>query len=150
MSDESRDVWVSIEAEATEEEIDAIAAVFARYGLKSEINAGLLRLSQGPLPWALEISVVLTSFLSAFGAAAGGDTWRGLKALVAALYAARRGRGKPDGVIKLHADGGRLIQLDDDLPDVAYEEIEEGRLDRRGLYVWDPERQGWKRISSDK
>jgi hypothetical protein len=64
--------------------------------------------------------------------------------LIESLYSTRRDRGKPDGVIHLDADGGRRIELPDDLPDEAYRALERGEPEERGIYVWDAETSTWQ------
>jgi hypothetical protein len=139
-------VYAEIEAEASEEEIAAVRVTFTDAGLDVEINAGLMRFSDGPLPWhlALGIHTLKELFESGLVGAAGAEGWMQLKRLIGALYAARRNRGKPDGVIRLDADGGRRIELPDDLPDEAYRALERGEPEERGIYVWDPETSTWQ------
>jgi hypothetical protein len=142
-------VYVSMEKEASDDEVAAVRAVFAEFGvLNAEVNPNLLRFSSGPLPWHLTIGVHTLKDLLESGlvGAAGAEGWQRLKQLVAALYSARQNRGKPDGVIRLEADGGRRIELPDDLPDDAYRALGRGEPEERGIYVWDAQANRWDRL----
>jgi hypothetical protein len=138
-------VMVSLEAEATETEIAAVKEAFAGSGIEAEVSASFLGLSADLVPWHLTVGLIvypLGAFITAVAAAAGEDAWRSLKRLVSNLYEARRGKGKSDGVIHLEAPGIR-VELDDDLPDEAYQALARGDLSD-GLYAWDRERGEWR------
>jgi hypothetical protein len=86
-------VSVTLEVEASPEQVNDVEGLFRDAGVPATVNAGLFRASVGPLPWAVMLEVPLTAFFTALAAAAGTDAWQAMKHLVRDLYDVRRRSG---------------------------------------------------------
>jgi hypothetical protein len=102
-------VEVSLEAEASAADREAVVRVFESADIQADVRADYIRRSADLLPWLIVIGVVAARFLwAALGGAgdeAGRDTWRGLKSLVTGLYEARRSSESPQGGVSIRGLG---------------------------------------------
>src|SRR4051794_19592392 len=82
---------------ATDQEVEAVRAVFRAYGFDPELKDDYARRSTGVLPWIIIVTLgtPILAFLRAFGAAvgtaAGQDAYPAFKNLVKDLWASRAG-----------------------------------------------------------
>jgi hypothetical protein len=140
-------IQVTLESEAADADLAAVAGVFESAGIPVEIEGAYIRHSAQILPWLIEIE---SSFRYLAAGAAGGavaaigtDGWIAVKRLVGCLYEARKGRGD---VVLRDPDTRTEVPLPRDLPDEAYQrlsEIEEPRAPQSGILRWDRERRAW-------
>jgi hypothetical protein len=135
---------VSIDREASEEEVDAVDAAFREAGLDAEVRASYGRKSLDLLPWIVLIALPLKGFLDAFGREAGQDAYAALKRLVTRIREGRR--GNKGTIVVQSRESSTTLVLGDDLPDEAYAALFE--LDPKeyeGAYLlWDEDRGEWK------
>jgi hypothetical protein len=144
-------VEVSLEAEASAADREAVVRVFESADIQADVRADYIRRSADLLPWLIVIGVVAARFLwTALGGAgdeAGRDAWRGLKSLVTGLYEARRSSESPQGGVSIRdSETSVEIQLPPGLPDQAYIriiQIEFPNAPLSGILRWDDNAQDW-------
>jgi hypothetical protein len=135
---------VSIDRDASDEEIEAVKAAFREAGFGAEVQASYGRKALETLPWIVFITAPITAFLTGFAAAAGKDAWEAVKAFVVKIKAARGG-GK--GEIVVRAPNGANLVIGDDLPDEAFVGLAELNLDDypdNAYFVWHDKRREWR------
>jgi len=138
---------VSIDRDASDEEIEAVEAAFREAGFDVEVQASYGRKALETLPWIVFITAPITAFLTGFAAAAGKDAWEAVKAFVVEIKAARGG-GK--GEIVVRAPNGANLVIGDDLPDEAFVRLAELNLDDYpddAYFVWNDERREWRDVT---
>lgn len=135
---------VSIDRDASDEEIEAVETAFREAGFDVEVQASYGRKALETLPWIVFITAPITAFLTGFAAAAGKDAWEAVKAFVVKIKAARGG-GK--GEIVVRAPNGANLVISDNLPDEAFVGLAELNLDDYpddAYFVWHDERREWR------
>jgi len=136
---------VSIDVEASEEEVEAVAAAFRDAGIDASVSPTYGRKSLGTeLPWIVLIGLPLKGFLTAFGEEAGRDAWAALKSLVTKI---RDARNSDNGSIVVQSrESPTTLVISKELPDAGYVAL--FNLDSEaseGAYLlWDEERGEWK------
>jgi len=143
-------VEVSLEAEASAADREAVARVFESADIRADVRADYIRRSADLLPWLIVIGVTVRFLWAAVGGAgdeAGRDAWRGLKSLVTGLYEARRSSESPQGGVSIRdSETGVEIQFPPGLPDLAYiriVQIESPSAPLSGILRWDENAQDW-------
>ena len=141
-------VQVIVEIEADDDEIARLGEVLRRYGIEADVRAGLVRLSEGPLPASTDIFIPIVAFLSAFAAAAGADAYRRVRAFVQDVNAARSASKRPAGTVHLRdLDHHFELLLQPNLDEDAYRALFELDLDQffdGGIIWFDPETRHWR------
>lgn len=141
--DEREFAEVSLDANATEEEVRAVERAFDEAGFPVIVDAGLEFRSRYPdvIPWTVVLIAPLGVFLSAIAKRAADDTYDALKRWLVQLVEARReGRGQitidePD----------RDIVLTTETPDEALRQLAAGEIPESGYVVWDDDERVWRR-----
>jgi hypothetical protein len=139
-------VKVTIRGKLAAEEIAAVGAVVSEWGLLSSPPQ-----TEEPRRSTAEfVTVFLTTPLSGFFAAIGkeaaGDTYGGLKRLVAQLRGALK---RSEGVVVLEdAGSGPMIEIPPDLPDDAISRLREFDFKTlgQGTISWDPKSRSWHHL----
>jgi|tagenome__1003787_1003787.scaffolds.fasta_scaffold19455531_1 hypothetical protein len=137
---------------ATDQEVEAVRAVFRAYGFDPELKDDYARRSTGVLPWIIIVTLgtPILAFLRAFGAAvgtaAGQDAYPAFKNLVKDLWASRAGLPATHGAIEFEDSDNTRVILTSGLPDKALDALLRMDLEEhRGEYlVWDEESGIWR------
>jgi hypothetical protein len=141
---------VSVDVEASEEEVEAVDAAFRDVGLSVEVRASYVRKSVGLLPWIVLIVLPLKGFLEQLGREAATDTYAALKRLVARIREARQ--GNEGSIVVEDPESSTTLVIGEDLPDEAYIGLYKmDPEDYEGAYLlWDPDRGEWKDATPGK
>jgi hypothetical protein len=141
-------VDVSLEAEASANEIAAVAAAFAEAGIPAEVKADFERRGAGGnYPWLVVVSVPAAAFFTTLANEAGKDAYKVLKRLVGRIHEARKASSKAKGSLTLVDEAtGTWIALPPGLPDEAWRLLPEAQLTElpSGSLRWDPETLQWR------
>jgi len=138
---------VSIEAEATAGQEEAVNEVFRRAGFEVESHATIFRASADLKPWLVHVTVLvpLAAFFAAIGAQAGKDAYAVAKAWAKDMFEARKNSGLGRGSIVLHDLNGTQLILSSQWPDGAFDALPE--LDwaelEGGYLTWDETEGRW-------
>jgi len=139
-------VAVSVEAEASADEIAAVAAAFAEAGIAAEVTADFERRGAGGnYPWLVVFSVPAAAFFTTIANEAGKDAYKVLKRLVDRIHEARKASSKPNGSLTLVDETtGTWIALPP--PDEAWRLLPEEQLMElpSGSLRWNPETLRWR------
>lgn len=134
---------VTIEREATPEEIKAVQSVFDEAGMPAMVSANYGRHSAVHPDWLVVIEYPLVAFVSGLAAKAAADSWDSLRRFIERLYEVRRLHGYARGWVQID-EGSRRIALSDLLPPEAFPQLAE--LDETGEYWWDDAEATWRRL----
>src|SRR5437868_14546906 len=118
-------VQVSLECAARDDEVAAVAAVFAEAGVDADVRVDpMLKGAGGDFPWMVIISVPATAFLTTFAAEAGKDAYKELKKLIKRLYDARKTAQFRTGFLTFGGDEtSTSFTLPPELPDEAWPQL---------------------------
>ncbi len=141
-------VQVSLEYAARDDEVAAVAAVFAEAGVDANVRVDpMLKGAGGDFPWMVIISVPATAFLTTFAAEAGKDAYKELKKLIKRLYDARKTAQFRTGYLTFGGDKtSTSFNLPPELPDEAWQQLPEITSTelRSGVLRWDREMGQWR------
>lgn len=148
---------VSLESTASDEDLQAVAALFDEFGLRAAVQANYLRKAEGPLPWLVNILTPANVFVGAFALAVikrfADDMYDAARRLVVQLWRSRKQHAGPEGNVVLHDDELHVrLLLEEDLPAEAYQAL--ARLDprevsRKGTLHYDRARDRWRPLSGN-
>jgi hypothetical protein len=131
---------VTIEQEASREELQTVQRVFDNAGVPAIVSANYGRHSAIHTSWVVIIS---GAFISGFVAKGGADAFDTMREFIQNLYRERRSLGYQEGGVQLD-EGRRRIELNETVPLEAYRALAE--LGDEGLYHWDRNAREWRRL----
>ena len=144
------EVEVLLEAEASDDEVAAVAAAFTEAGIDAHVRLDpACKGAGGEFPWMVAISLPATAFFTAVAAKAGEDAYESLKKLVRRLYDARRASRFPRGRVSLlDIDTGKSFTLPPELSDEAWHQFSAAGPDdfAASVFRWDREKGEWQEI----
>jgi hypothetical protein len=153
-------VDVTVDLHAPQEEMDALAAVFADAGIAAEVKDGYLRMSAAALPYVVFVLAHLKWIAAAFAIGASGKAgadswdayrdggWEGLKVFIQNVARARR--NDPEGRITIRDPSGPDVELHEGIPDEALRELADLDWDamKKGRLSWAREGEAWVYLGS--
>ena len=141
----SIDVEWELDAEASSDEVAAVAQIALEEGLPGQVTAGYGRRSAEVMDEMTRILVpIVISFLKAFFGEAGRSAYKDLRRLVSRVFAARR---KGQGTVEISDRGSKtMIVFTPDLPEEAFKQLAKLGLENidGGYWVWDSNQGCWK------
>ena len=140
------EVEILLDAEASPDEVAAVAEIAREAGLQGPVRANIERKSGDDLSWLILLIVALRPFVEAFFGEAAKDSYRKLPQLVSKWYAARR--GEHGSVSVEDNETSSSIIFSPDLPKEAYREF--ARMGERlegHSWKWDEEGNSWKGVN---
>lgn len=141
---------VSLDSSALAEDVAAVKEAFNDAGLMATVRPSFERKGIGDFPWIVMVSAPLTAFLTAFAAAAGKESYEGLKKLVRTIWAKRTKTSGPSGSFTIvDSKSGVWVLLDPDIPDDAYSaltKLDFDSLQGPGVLKYDKDEKRWVQL----
>jgi hypothetical protein len=138
---------VLLDSSAPAEDVAAVREAFNDAGLMVTVRPSYERKGIGDFPWIVMVSAPLTAFLMAFAAAAGKESYEGLKKLVRSIWAKRtKTSGLSGSFTIVDSKSGVWVLLDPDIPDDAYSALAKLDMDsmkRPNVIKYDKDKKQW-------
>jgi len=139
----------SLDVGASDDEVQAVQAAFDRAGIDVEVEAGVVRLSSGELPWVMYVTltVPIGAFLAAFASEAGKDAYAAFKEWAQSVFEARGDRA--GSIVLRDPDYNRFV-IPTVWPEEAFQKLQEidwSKEHASDLY-WESGRGEWRRHPS--
>jgi len=138
---------VSLDSSASAEDVAAVREAFNDAGLMATVRPSFERKGIGDFTWIVMFTAPLTAFLMTFAAAAGKDSYEGLKKLVRTIWAKRtETSGLAGSFTIIDSKSGVWVLLEPGITNDAYSALTKLDLDSLqgpGVLKYDKDDKRW-------